>query len=119
MKSLDIERELRNFSLMSAYYQSTDSVSVFASKNGVNERGMYRIIRNFEELNPELAILMKKKSVTSSEKDAEVAALKRELLSVKKELMREKLRAKAFDTMIDVAEEMFNIPIRKKAGTEQ
>ena len=33
--------------------------------------------------------------------------------------MREKLRAKAFDTMIDVAEEMFNIPIRKKAGTEQ
>ncbi len=30
-----------------------------------------------------------------------------------------KMRAHAFDTMIDVAEEMFNLPIRKKAGTKQ
>ena len=119
MKIPDIEREMRNFSLMSAYYQSDESVSSFAKKNGISERGMYHIIRKFGELNPELVILMKKKALTPSEKDAELAALKRELLSVKKELMREKLRAKAFDTMIDVAEEMFNIPIRKKAGTEQ
>ncbi len=31
----------------------------------------------------------------------------------------EKLRSRAFDTMIDVAEKNFNIPIRKKAGTKQ
>lgn len=31
----------------------------------------------------------------------------------------EKLRSKAYDTMIDVAEETFNIPIRKKSGTKQ
>ena len=36
-----------------------------------------------------------------------------------KALELEKLRAKAYDTMINVAEETFNIPIRKKSGTKQ
>ncbi|MFR9651903.1 MAG: transposase [Rikenellaceae bacterium] len=31
----------------------------------------------------------------------------------------EKLRSKAFDTMINIAEETFNIPIRKKSGTKR
>lgn len=31
----------------------------------------------------------------------------------------EKLRSKALDTMINVAEETFNIPVRKKPGTKQ
>ena len=46
------------------------------------------------------------------EKDAEIKRLR-------KALEQEKLRSKAFSTMIDVAEEMFNIPVRKKAGTKQ
>lgn len=46
------------------------------------------------------------------EKDAEIKRLR-------KALELEKLRSKAFSTMIDVAEEMFNIPVRKKAGTKQ
>jgi hypothetical protein len=36
-----------------------------------------------------------------------------------KEEPEARLRAKAYDTMIDVAEEMFGIPIRKKPGTKQ
>ena len=32
---------------------------------------------------------------------------------------RKKLRSKAFSTMIDLAEETFNIPVRKKSGTKQ
>jgi 23S rRNA U2552 (ribose-2'-O)-methylase RlmE/FtsJ len=31
----------------------------------------------------------------------------------------EKLRARAFNKMIELAEETFNIPIRKKSGTKQ
>lgn len=31
----------------------------------------------------------------------------------------QKLRATAYDKMIDLAEETFNIPIRKKSGTKQ
>lgn len=37
---------------------------------------------------------------------------------VQKEVELEKLRAKAFDKMIDLAEERLNIPIRKKSGTK-
>lgn len=34
---------------------------------------------------------------------------------LRKELRLQKMRAEALDTMIDVAEEMFNIPIRRNA----
>ena len=46
------------------------------------------------------------------EKDAEIKRLR-------KALELEKLRSKAFSTMIDLAEEAFNIPVRKKSGTKQ
>lgn len=38
---------------------------------------------------------------------------------LQKALELEKLRSKAYDTMINLAEETFNIPIRKKSGTKQ
>nr|CDL66457.1 unnamed protein product [uncultured bacterium] len=38
---------------------------------------------------------------------------------LQKALELEKLRSKAYDTMINVAESTFNIPIRKKSGTKQ
>lgn len=49
----------------------------------------------------------------------ELKALKAENKRLQEALWLEKLRSKAFDTMIDVAEENFNIPIRKKAGIKQ
>lgn len=45
--------------------------------------------------------------------------LKAALKKAQKEAELEKLRAKAYDKMIDLAEEHFNIPIRKKSGTKQ
>lgn len=38
---------------------------------------------------------------------------------LQKALELEKLRSKAYNTMIDVAEQTFNIPVRKKSGTKQ
>lgn len=38
---------------------------------------------------------------------------------LQKALDTETLRAKAFDTMIELAESRFNIPIRKKSGTKR
>ncbi|MCH5236875.1 MAG: hypothetical protein J1E95_03655 [Muribaculaceae bacterium] len=52
-------------------------------------------------------------------KDEQIKELKAQLKKKEKELELEKLRSHAYDKMIDVAEEMFNIPIRKKAGTKQ
>ena len=83
----------------------------FAEEKGIARSTFMRWVRIFESSNPEMAQYMKKeKSPTPSEDSASITALL---------LENEKLRAQAYDTMIDVAEEMFNIPIRKKAGTKQ
>ena len=52
-------------------------------------------------------------------KDDQIRELKAPLKKAQKEAELEKLRAKAYDKMIDLAEERFNIPIRKKSGTKQ
>ena len=52
-------------------------------------------------------------------KDDQIRELQTQLTQARKEAELEKLRAKAYDTMINVAEETFNIPIRKKSGTKQ
>ena len=49
----------------------------------------------------------------------DVKALQAEVTRLQKELKNEKLRADAYDIMIDIAESKFNIPIRKKAGARQ
>lgn len=48
-----------------------------------------------------------------------IKELENENKRLEKALELEKLRAKAFDTMITVAEDTFNIPIRKKSGTKR
>ena len=56
---------------------------------------------------------------TTDSLSEENKALRREVLELKKRLYDETMRADFYDTMIDVAEEMFGIEIRKKAGTGQ
>ncbi len=48
-----------------------------------------------------------------------VQELQKEVLELRKQLAEEKLRADAYDEMINVAEGKFNIKIRKKAGAKQ
>lgn len=59
------------------------------------------------------------KNSPSNNPSEEIKALRAELLSLKKQLSEEQMRADFFETMVDVAEEMFNIEIRKKADTGQ
>jgi hypothetical protein len=57
------------------------------------------------------------KPATGSSKDPD--SLEAELVSLKEELKYQRLRADAYDEMINVAEEQFNIKIRKKVGVKQ
>ena len=57
--------------------------------------------------------------MTKKSKDDQIRELKAQLKQARKEAELEKLRAHAYDTMINLAEETFNIPIRKKSGTKQ
>ena len=87
-----------------------------------------RWIANFAQDNPEVPT-MGKRTVNQKPVDIEpeprqelpddVKTLQAELLKVKEELRKEKLRADAYDTMIDIAEDMFKVPIRKKAGAKR
>lgn len=55
---------------------------------------------------------------TDSQAD-EIKALREEVMELKKKLHSETMRADFYDTMIDVAEEMFNIEIRKKLAPDR
>jgi hypothetical protein len=59
------------------------------------------------------------KNKPTDSQSEEIKALRKEVLELKKQLYDETMRADFYDTMIDVAEEMFGIEIRKKAGTGQ
>lgn len=52
-------------------------------------------------------------------KDEQIRELRAKLKKACKDAEYERLRAHAFDTMINLAERTFNIPIRKKSGTKQ
>ena len=73
-----------------------------------------RNITKFAAENDKSALLMKNKPIDSQAE--EIKALKAEVLELKKKLYEETMRADFYDTMIDVAEEMF-VEIRKKADT--
>lgn len=94
------------YSLAKKYnLKSASKIRIWMIKFGIEDR---------EESSLKPFVMAKKQ--TESEK---VAALQLEIKRLKKDLAYEKMRSNAYDTMIDVAEEMFNIPIRKKAGTKQ
>ena len=57
--------------------------------------------------------------ITSDSLPTEVQELQKEVLELRKRLVQEKLRADAYDEMINVAEGKFKIKIRKKVGAKQ
>lgn len=69
-------------------------------------------MRNFASELPEIAI-MRKKRIGAGREDYD--KLRAEAERLRKELRAQKMRTEALDTMIDVAEEMFDIPIRRNA----
>lgn len=86
-----------------------------AQKSGVSLRTVEYIMTKFaRETNvPEQ---MSKKRTDPAPEDYK--ALQSEIARLQKELRKEKMRADVYSTMVEVAEEMFHIQIRKKAGTK-
>lgn len=76
-------------------------------------------IRNFALEHPEMIRKCMKRTpptvdLKKSENDEDVKSLKAEISRLKRELDDATLRADAYNEMINVAEERFRIPIRKK-----
>ena len=107
--------------IVSEYYQSREPAQKVVERYHLSSKQvLYSWIDKY--LHEESLPLPDKQSEeTMAKKDPEerVKELEAENRRLEKALELEKLRAKAFDTMINVAEETFNIPIRKKFGTKQ
>ena len=88
-----------------------------AKQYGIAQQSVSKIICKFAASNDKSALLMKNRSIDSQAE--EIKALREEILELNKKLQQETMRADFYDTMVDVAEEMFNIEIRKKVGTGQ
>ena len=113
-KHLSIEEQE---SIIRAYYLEGASKNSLVKKYQSSFTAVLRVIRNFAASNDKSALLMKNKPVDNQAE--EIKALQQEVLDLKKKLYDETMRADFFETMVDVAEDMFDIAIRKKAVTGQ
>jgi transposase len=76
-----------------------------------------KAISRFDGTSPDESKISKGNADAGTSKDT--VSLEAELASLREELKYQRLRADAYDEMINVAEEQFDIKIRKKAGAKQ
>ncbi len=107
--------------IVSEYYQSREPAQKVVERYHLSSKQvLYSWIDKF--LHEETVSLPDNQSdnpMAKKNPEERVKELEAENKRLEKALELEKLRAKAYDTMINVAEETFNIPIRKKAGTKR
>ena len=71
--------------------------------------------------NPVVTVMAKhnkKEAESFKDKDFETLQLKKRISELEKQLKDAEMKAIAFSTMVDIAEEEFKIPIRKKLNTK-
>ena len=98
------------------YYEEQIGGISIGKKLGIPSSTIYEWISNFAAANPEIHAQMKKDTAPTPE---DYAKLQAEVARLQKALKTEHMRAELYNKMIDVAEEMFKISIRKKAGPKQ
>lgn len=113
-RKFDVDFKL---SVVKAFISGESTQYALCKKHSLSRTSIRNWVRIFApEYKPTQGDYDMSKKPTESE---EVRALKRQLRQKEIELKREKMRADFYETMVDVAEEQFNITIRKKAGTKQ
>ena len=114
------EEEDRTLAVLD-FLKREQSVADLVQKHHIsNEQTLYSWVGRYLSQN-ELVSLQdtNENNMANKSKDDQIRELKAALKKAQKEAELEKLRAKAYDKMIDLAETAFNIPIRKKSGTKQ
>lgn len=96
-------------------YTEGQMVKTIAEKFGVDRRTVRENIAKFAD---EIKSVYEREVDMSKLADAErIKALEKENKALRTELSNSELHVKFLETMIDIAERNFNIPIKKKAGT--
>ena len=105
------------FATIEEYFSGDLSFSNFCKKKSLDRSTFHYWLLTFApEGHLSSKDMGKQKEGSESE---EIRELKLQLRQKELELKKEKMRADFYETMVDVAEEQFNIPIRKKAGTKR
>ena len=101
--------------LINEYLASGESKDVFQTKRHLGHNNLSRWMLTFGISTQTKPVSM----IKSKEEDTYAKQLQEEIARLKKELEYERLRSKAFETMIDIAEDELNVNIRKKSGAKQ
>jgi transposase len=109
------------FKIVQEYVQSSISKKDLMQKYGVRGNScIMNWMRKFGLSYPtEEQIKVNNQVTKESRKTPQERELEQKLKTLEQELEYEKLRTKALNTLIDIAEEELNISIRKKSGAKQ
>ena len=117
--------EEERLSILRDYYSSGMSMYACVQKYHMSTNSILIRWKKEYESHPEFVSLQsepKELDMANRDKESykeEIARLKKRNKELEKALAFSKLETEARDLMISIAEEQFNIPIRKKAGAKQ
>lgn len=99
----ELVRDKDTLTFVARKYGVIDSTIIHFRREALEHLGYFRILNNMK----------------SSELNEDASALKKENEELKKALELAMLKVAALETLVDVAEDQFNIQIRKKPGAKQ
>ena len=108
--------------ICSEFLESGEPASVFMEKYHLNSKEvLYGWVKKFlvDKNSVPLESFVTPDPMKEKSVEAQLMELKAENKRLQDALDMAKLRAKAYETMIEVAEQNLNVSIRKKAGTKQ
>ena len=117
--------EEERLSILRDYYSSGMSMYACVKKYHLSTNSLLIRWKKEYESHPEIVSLhpeVEELDMANRDKESykeENAQLKKRVKELEKALAFSKLETEARDLMISIAEEQFNIPIRKKAGAKQ
>src|SRR5574344_872667 len=112
--SEELERNRRSYEIYTLYTLQGMKVSEIAKKYGFCRQYICKIISTFRDENPKIAEEMAKKGKDVTPYDYK--ALQEQILKLKSDLKKEKLRADFYEEMVSYGKEVYGIDL-KKAGT--
>lgn len=108
--------------IIGEFLESGESMDTFQTKYGMGHCTLSRWMIKFgmKTISPPPFIVMKEKLKSIPEvKSLREQALEEKISKLEKELEAAKLKAEAYNALIEVAEEELGVDIRKKAGAKQ
>ena len=108
-----------------SYISGEASYGVLAEENGLRGKSVVKEFvkwyrRKLSE-EPNLEDQLKEEALMKGSKEENLSAseLQARVKELEQQLKRSELKTELLETMIDIAEEQFNVEIRKKSGTNQ